>query len=206
MQKIKNTNSDPAGKTKQPPSKAQILAAFGKRVPDIIAPGLKVLFVGINPGLYSGATGHHFARPGNRFWPVLHQAGFTEAQLSPAEERLLLDLGYGITNIVSRATAAASELRPEELKSGGRRLIARIKRTQPRIVAVLGLGAYRTAFGRPSAHFGPQDEMIGSAQLWVLPNPSGLNASYQLNDLVRLFREMRRAAEVKDGFQGSCRV
>jgi TDG/mug DNA glycosylase family protein len=177
------------------PTKAQLLAAYGKRLPDVIAPRLKVLFVGINPGLYSGAVGHHFARPGNRFWPALHKAGFTERQLSPFEERELLKHKYGITNIVKRSTAAASELSRAELETGGRNLRAKVRRHSPRIVAVLGLEAFRIAFGQPKVVFGPQVEHIGSSQLWVLPNPSGLNASYQLPVLSRLFRKVREAAE-----------
>ncbi len=177
------------------PTKAQLLAAYGKRLPDVIAPRLKVLFVGINPGLYSGAVGHHFARPGNRFWPVLHKAGFTEWQFSPFEERELLKRGYGITNIVSRSTAAASELSRGELEKGGRGLRAKVHRCRPRVVAVLGLKAFRIAFGKPKAFFGPQEERIGTSRLWVLPNPSGLNASYQLPALSRLFRKVRKTTE-----------
>lgn len=177
------------------PTKAQLLEAYNKRVPDVIAPGLKVLFVGINPGLYSGAVGHHFARPGNRFWPVLHNAGFTPRQLSPAEEQELLKYGYGITNIVNRTTAVATELDQEELQAGGKRLIAKIKRNQPRIAAILGVQAFRIAFGKPKARFGPQEERIGSSRIWVLPNPSGLNASYQLPALSKLYRTLRLAAE-----------
>ncbi len=194
--KQKNTyrsNSDEA--TAWKPTKAELLAAYGKSVPDIIAPGLKVLFVGINPGLYSGAVGHHFARPGNRFWPVLHKAGFTAQQLSPFEERDLLQHGYGITNIVNLSTAAADELDAKVLAKGGKRLAAKIKRYGPRIAAILGLQAYRIAFGQPRAGFGFQDVLIGSAQIWVLPNPSGLNASYQLPALTRMFRKVRIAAE-----------
>jgi TDG/mug DNA glycosylase family protein len=177
------------------PTKAQLLAAYGKRVPDVIAPRLRVLFVGINPGLYSGAVGHHFARPGNRFWPVLHKAAFTERQLSPFEEKELLKQGYGITNIVKHSTAAASELSRAELEMGGRNLKAKVRRYRPRVVVVLGLEAFRISFGQPKAVFGPQEEHIGSSQLWVLPNPSGLNASYQIPALSRLFRKVRKAAE-----------
>jgi TDG/mug DNA glycosylase family protein len=177
------------------PTKAQLLAAYGKRVPDVIAPRPKVLFVGINPGLYSGAVGHHFARPGNRFWPVLYKAGFTGRQLSPFEGGELLKYEYGITNIVRRSTAAASELSRMELEKGGRNLKAKIRRYRPCVVAVLGLDAFRIAFGRPKAHFGLQEERIGRSQLWVLPNPSGLNASYQLPALTRLFRKVRKVAE-----------
>ncbi len=177
------------------PSKADLRAAFGKTVPDIIAPRLKVLFVGINPGLYSGAVGHHFARPGNRFWPVLYKAGFTHRQLLPREERELIRCGYGITNIVNRSTASAAELDPEELLKGGRLLAAKVKRFRPRVVAVLGLQAFRIAFGQPKAGFGPREERIGSSRVWILPNPSGLNASYQLGALTRMFRLVRLAAE-----------
>ncbi len=162
-------------------------------MPDVIAPGLKVLFCGINPGLYSGAVGHHFARPGNRFWRVLHAAGFTPRLLSPFEERELLTYGYGITNIVARATASADELSPMELIEGAQRLGEKVKHYRPHVLAVLGIGAYRTAFRRPQAGPGPQMESIGVSRLWVLPNPSGLNAHYQLEDLVRLFRELRQA-------------
>lgn len=179
------------------PTKAQLLAAYGKRIPDVIAARLKVLFVGINPGLYSGAVGHHFARPGNRFWPVLHKAGFTERQLSPFEERELLKHGYGITNIVKKSTAMASELSRVELEKGGRGLKAKVRRYRPRVVAVLGLEAFRIAFGNPKALFGPQEQCIGPSRLWVLPNPSGLNASYQLPALSRMFRKVRKAAESK---------
>jgi len=177
------------------PTKAQLLAAYGKRIPDVIKTRLKVLFVGINPGLYSGAVGHHFARPGNRFWPVLYKAGFTERQLSPFEERELLKHGYGITNIVKKSTAMASELGRVELEKGGRGLKAKVRRYRPRVVAVLGLEAFRIAFGNPKALFGPQEQCIGPSRLWVLPNPSGLNASYQIPALSRMFRKVRKAAE-----------
>lgn len=177
------------------PTKAELLAAYGKSVRDIIAPRLKVLFVGINPGLYSGAVGHHFARPGNRFWPALHKAGFTARQLSPFEERALLRLGYGITNIVDFSTAAADELDAQELAVGGKRLTAKIKRYRPCIVVFLGLKAFRLAFGQPQASFGLQEMRIGSSWVWILPNPSGLNASYQLPALARMFRKVRIEAE-----------
>jgi TDG/mug DNA glycosylase family protein len=170
------------------PTKEEILAADGKTVPDVIAHGLEVLFCGINPGLYSGAVGHHFARPGNRFWPTLHAAGFTERQFSPFEERELLKLGYGITNFVERATATADQLSPREVIEGGKHLEAKVKRYRPKCVAVLGIGAYRTAFKRPKAVPGKQGETIGDATLWVLPNPSGLNAHYNLKELARVFR------------------
>lgn len=177
------------------PTPQQILAAKGKRVPDVIAPELKVLFCGINPGLYTAAVGHHFARPGNRFWPALHKAGFTGRQLSPFEERELLELGYGVTNVVNWATASADELSREDLIKGARQLRRKVLKYDPACFALLGLGAYRAAFGRPKAKPGRQNETIGRSLIWVLPNPSGLNANYQLPDLVRLFRELRNAIE-----------
>jgi TDG/mug DNA glycosylase family protein len=173
------------------PTKADVLAAANKTVPDVISPGLRVLFCGINPGLYSGATGHHFARPGNRFWPTLYAAGFTARLLAPAEERELLQAGLGITNIVTRATATAAELSAHELRQGARRLQAKVRRYRPRYLAVLGISAYRSAFGRPDAVLGLQPETIGITVLWVLPNPSGLNAHYQLAGLARLFAELK---------------
>jgi TDG/mug DNA glycosylase family protein len=177
------------------PTKQQLIEAAGKTVPDVIAPGLRVLFCGINPGLYTAAVGHHFARPGNRFWPALHASGFTARLLSPFEERELLELGCGITNVVSRATASAAELTPADFVRGGRLLRNKIRRFQPRFVAVLGVGAYRAAFARPKAAIGEQEERIAGARVWVLPNPSGLNANYQLNELSRLFRALRLAAD-----------
>jgi TDG/mug DNA glycosylase family protein len=140
-------------------------------------------------------VGHHFARPGNRFWPALHASGFTARLLSPFEEHELLGLGLGITNVVARATATAAELTPADFTRGGRSLQNKIRRFQPRCVAVLGVGAYRAAFARPKAVVGEQDEQIGEARVWVLPNPSGLNANYQLDDLMKLFRELREACE-----------
>jgi TDG/mug DNA glycosylase family protein len=176
------------------PTKQQLIEAEGKTIPDVIAPGLRVLFCGINPGLYTAAVGHHFARPGNRFWPALHQSGFTDRLLSPFAERELLGLGIGVTNVVARATATAAELNQDDYIRGGRNLKAKVRRYQPRFLAVLGLGAYRVAFARPRALIGEQSEGIGDARIWVLPNPSGLNANYQLNDLARLFKELNRAA------------
>jgi TDG/mug DNA glycosylase family protein len=152
-----------------------------------------VLFCGINPGLYSAATRHHFARPGNRFWPALYAGGFGDRLLAPWEEHRLLEHGYGITNLVARATAGAEELTREELVAGRRRLERLVRRHGPRWVAVLGLGAYRTAFDRPRAAVGPQTEPLAGAGLWVLPNPSGLNAHYQLADLVREFAALHAA-------------
>ncbi len=170
-----------------------MLAAAGKTVPDVIARRLRVLFCGINPGLYSGATGHHFARPGNRFWRALHGAGLTNRVLAPWEEHELLKHGYGVTNLVARATASADELTRAELVAGRRKLEAEVKRYSPACVAVLGIGAYRTAFQRPKAMLGRQSERFGGTILWVLPNPSGLNAHHQLEDLIDRFRALREA-------------
>jgi TDG/mug DNA glycosylase family protein len=156
----------------------------------VIAPGLKVLFCGINPGLYSAATGNHFARPGNRFWPALHKAGFTSRLLHPSEKEELLRAGYGLTNLVGRATASADELARGEFVAGRRRLAAKVRRYRPRIVAFLGMGAYRHAFSRPGAVLGEQDEAFEGARVWVLPSPSGLNANYQMPALVQLFRRL----------------
>jgi TDG/mug DNA glycosylase family protein len=178
------------------PTKEEIAAAFGKRVPDVIARDLRVLFCGINPGLYTAAVGHHFARPGNRFWPALHRSGFTPNQLSPFEEDQLLLTGVGITNVVARATATAAELTKADFLEGGRKLRAKIRRYQPRILAVLGVGAYREAFDRPKASIGPQAELIHTTRVWVLPNPSGLNANYQLEALVKLFQDLRKKSMV----------
>jgi TDG/mug DNA glycosylase family protein len=163
---------------------------------DVIGPRLKVLFCGINPSLYSAAVGHHFARPGNRFWPTLHAAGFTDKLFNAFEDSQLLERGYGITNVVERATASAAELRPEEYVEGGRRLEAKVRRYGPRVVAVLGVGAYRAAFGKKDASVGRQEERLGGALVWVLPNPSGLNAHYRLADLARVYREMRTSVDL----------
>jgi TDG/mug DNA glycosylase family protein len=183
------------------PTPAALRAARGRTIPDVIAPGLRVLFSGINPSLYSAATGHHFARPGNRFWRTLHAAGFTPRQLAPAEQRGLLEHGLGITNLVARATAQASELSPAELVAGRGRLAAKVRRLRPAVVAVLGVEAYRRAFARPHAALGPQPEGLAGAALWVLPNPSGLNAHYQLRDLVALYRRLRNAVRSKRSAQ-----
>jgi TDG/mug DNA glycosylase family protein len=173
------------------PNRAELAAAVERTVPDLIAQDLEVLFVGINPGLYSAATGHHFARPGNRFWPALHSSGFTPRLMKPWEEKTLLEYGIGITNLVRRATVAADELTTEELRRGRQRLARKVRRFRPRVVAVVGIGAYRIAFGRPKAVIGLQPERLGSSALWVLPNPSGLNANHQLPDLVKAFRSLR---------------
>jgi len=152
---------------------------------------LRVLFVGINPGLYTAFTGHHFARPGNRFWPALHGAGFSVRLLHPSEQRMLLRDGYGITNLVNRATATAEEVAPAEFAAGRKRLAAKVRRYRPRVVAFLGVGAYCHAFGIKTAAIGRQADRFEGAVVWVLPNPSGLNANYQLPDLVKLFRPLR---------------
>jgi TDG/mug DNA glycosylase family protein len=177
-----NRTTGPAGKDEEP-------------VPDVIGPGLKVLFCGINPGLYSAAVGHHFARPGNRFWPALHQSGFTDRQLAADEDQRLVEYGLGITNVVGRGSARASDLSDEELQAGGRELCRKLRRYRPACLAALGIQAYRTAFGRPKAKVGPQPDPISGVKCWALPNPSGINAHYQLADFVRLFRELRRAVE-----------
>lgn len=173
------------------PSKADLLAAKDKGIRDVVAPGLRVLFVGINPGLYTAWSGHHFARPGNRFWPALHQAGFSRRLLHPSEQRQLLAGGYGITNLVNRATATAEEVAPAEFAAGRRRLAVKVRRYRPRTVAFLGVGAYCHAFGVKTCTIGHQPERFEGAAVWVLPNPSGLNANYQLPDLVKLFRRLR---------------
>lgn len=179
------------------PTKEQLLAAAGKTVKDVIAPNLRVLFCGINPGLYTAAVGHHFARPGNRFWPALHAAGFTARLVSPFDERELLESGYGITNVVMRTTATADQLTPEELRAGGKQLKAKVRRYKPAFLAVLGVGAYRAAWERPKAVLGRQEETIGETIVWVLPNPSGLNAHYQAGALAQMFSELRAAADAQ---------
>jgi TDG/mug DNA glycosylase family protein len=188
-----NPTRNPAGTSSARPSKADLLAAKDKGIADVIAPGLRVLFVGINPGLYTAWSGHHFARPGNRFWPTLHAAGFTSRLLHPSEQRLLLKDGYGITNLVNRASAAAEEVAPAEFVAGRKRLGAKVRKYRPKIVAFLGVGAYCHAFGLKKAAIGKQDERFESADVWVLPNPSGLNANYQLPELARLFRALHSA-------------
>ena len=172
------------------PTTEEIRAAVGRTVPDLIAPNLQVLFCGINPSLYSAVVGHHFARPGNRFWKTLHAAGFTERVLAPFEDGMLLQQGYGLTNIVDRATARADEVDPTEFVGGYQELVSKVQRYQPKCLAVLGVGAYRTAFKRPKAVIGQQNESLGDALIWVLPNPSGLNAYYQLEGLKRAYQEL----------------
>jgi TDG/mug DNA glycosylase family protein len=180
------------------PTRDDLQAAQDAAIPDLVAPGLRVLFCGINPGLYSGATGRHFARPGNRFWPTLHRAGFTDRLLTPWDGDAMLQAGLGITNLVNRTTATAAELDDGEVRTGGQRLVATVERYRPRFVAVLGVTSYRIAFGRPGTAVGPQDEPIGPARAWVLPNPSGLNAHYQLPALAEVFAELRQAVEAAD--------
>jgi double-stranded uracil-DNA glycosylase len=169
------------------PTRDQLESARDRLLPDVAGPGLRVLFSGINPGLVSAWTGHHFARPGNRFWPALHRSGFTPRQLRPDEQEELLDLGLGITNVVPRATARADELTRGELLTGGETLVA----LEPAWLAVVGVTAYRTAFGRPRAVVGAQDERIGPTGVWVLPNPSGLNAHYTPAALAAEFARLR---------------
>lgn len=178
------------------PTREALLAAAGRHIPDLIAPGLDVLFCGINPGLYSGATGLHFARPGNRFWRALHEGGLTPTLLQPWQQQALLDAGLGITNLVMRTTATAAELDDEELRRGAPALARKVRRYRPRAVAIVGIGAYRVGFDRPRARMGRQPEDLAGALLWVLPNPSGLNANYQPADFARAFAELATAVRV----------
>lgn len=176
------------------PTPDELLAAAGRTIPDVLAPGLDVLFCGINPGLWSAWSGHHFARPGNRFWPALHRSGFTPRQLRPSEQDELLDLGLGITNVVERGSARAAELTRAELRAGGLVLAGKVVAYAPRWLAVLGVTAYRDAFEEPKASIGRQERTIGTARVWVLPNPSGLNAHFQIADLTAEFAHLREAA------------
>jgi len=176
------------------PTREALEYADGRTIADVLAPDLGVLFVGINPGRYSGAVGHHFARPGNRFWKALHLGGFTDHVWTPSRDRELPSIGVGVTNLVARTTRAASDLTIEELRAGAERLTRIARRDRPRYVAILGIGAYRTAFATPGAALGPQPDDLGPSSLWVLPNPSGLNAHHQLDDLGRRFRELHDAA------------
>ena len=172
------------------PSKEDIASAKDKTVPDVLAKDLNVLFCGINPGLYSAAMGYHFGRPGNRFWKVIHLAGFTPRQLQPSQQAELLRFCLGITNLVPRATATAGQLAPAELMQGAAGLEKKVALYKPKFVAFLGLGAYRSAFGWKNAQVGLQTHQIGGSRVWLLPNPSGLNAYYQINDLVRLYQDL----------------
>ena len=181
------------------PSREDLLACAGRSIPPVIAPGLTVLLCGINPGLYSAWTGYHFARPGNRFWPALHRSGMTPRLLTPSEQHELPAYGLGITNVVNRATATAAELSRAELQEGGERLTEEVRRYTPAWLAVLGVTAYRAAFGEPRAALGPQERTLGATRIWVLPNPSGLNAHFQLADLAEKFGELRNAATESGG-------
>jgi TDG/mug DNA glycosylase family protein len=179
--------------------KPDLAAARERTLPDVLPPEGKrfdVLFCGINPGLYSAATGWHFARPGNRFWPALHASGFTPRLLAPSEQQEITRYGLGITNVAPRATAQAAELTAQELRDGGARLRELAERRRPRFVAIAGVTAYRAAFACPKATMGLQADRIGPAAVWILPNPSGLNASWTLPRLTGAFRELREAAEV----------
>jgi double-stranded uracil-DNA glycosylase len=175
------------------PTAEDLAAAAGSRVPDLIAPGLRVLFCGINPGLWSGAVGHHFARPGNRFWKALGASGFTATVLSPYDERQLLDVGIGITNLVRTATRSAAEVTPGQLRQGVLGLKRKVARWRPRAVAILGLDAYRTGFNRRVVTIGRQPDDIRGAQLWVVPNPSGIQAHYPFGRLVAELQDLRAA-------------
>jgi len=185
----------PKSNPRPTPTKEELLAAVGAKMPDVIAPGLRVLFCGINPSVYSAVVRHHFARPGNRFWPALYASGFTDRLLTPYEQEELLARGCGITNVVERASVSADTLTVAEYAEGGRQLEEKVRRYHPRHLAVLGIGAWRTAFLKPKAMLGPQPESLGGARVWVLPNPSGLNAHYRPEDLARLFLAFRLAVE-----------
>jgi TDG/mug DNA glycosylase family protein len=176
------------------PSAADLAAAQNRTIPDVARPALRVLFSGINPSLYSAAVGYHFARPGNRFWPALHGSGFTARLMRPQEQDELLDLGLGITNVVARATARADELTPAELRDGGQLLAAKVATLRPRWLAIVGITAYRTAFAHPRATIGPQSEDLAGTQVWVLPNPSGLNAHWTPPQLAEAFAGLREAS------------
>ena len=180
------------------PTRAELEGAGDRLIPDVAAPGLRVLFCGINPGLFSAWSGNHFARPGNRFWPALHRSGFTPRQLRPEEQDELLGLGLGITNVVARASARADELSRDELVLGGRLLRDKVLLLRPRWLAVLGVMAYRTGFGVPKATTGPQETAVGDTRVWVLPNPSGLNAHYSAQALAEEFAALRQAVASGD--------
>jgi len=170
------------------PTPAELVDARDNTLPDVIAPGLRVLFCGINPGVYSTAVGRHFGRPGNRFWSTLYLAGLTPRLLTPEEDHELLTWGFGLTNIVARTTTVAADLTREELRTGQMVLDAKVRHFAPRVLAILGISAYRIAFAQPRAKIGRQDSPYPNTDLWVLPNPSGLNAHYQLADLAQWFR------------------
>lgn len=179
---------------KYKPSREQIQNSEGRKIPDLIDYNLKILFCGINPGLYSGATGYHFARPGNRFWPALHSSQFTPTLLHPSEQDKLLKLGFGITNFVERTTLDAASLSKEEILEGKVKLERKVNKYKPKVLAVLGIGSYKLGFQKPKAKIGLQNDKIGETYIWVLPNPSGLNANYTPADFTELFREMKTFA------------
>lgn len=185
----------PQPKSPKSPTAAQLAAAHGTTIPDVIGPDLRVLFCGINPGLWSAAVGKHFARPGNRFWPAMYASGFTPRLFSPYEQDELPDLGLGISNVAARATARADELTPDEFRDGGQILAAKVARYRPKWVAILGIGAYRAAFDRRRATTGPQPETLSGSRIWVLPNPSGLNAHWTAATLAQEFARLRQAAD-----------
>ncbi len=181
------------------PTKEQLATAYGRTLPDLVAPGLRVLLVGINPSLWSGWSGYHFGRPSNRLWTTLHEAGFTSRKLAPEDTAELLAAGIGISNLVARATARADELTDDEIRAGVPRLSALVRGVRPRAVAVLGVSAYRVAFARPKAAVGRQPETLDGAVLWVLPNPSGLNAHYQQPALTAAYAALRTALDDEPG-------
>ncbi|WP_329083974.1 MULTISPECIES: G/U mismatch-specific DNA glycosylase [unclassified Streptosporangium] len=185
--------SIPPARATARPTRAELEAAGDTTIEDVLGPSLDVLFCGINPGLYSAATGHHFARPGNRFWPALYRSGFTPRLLSPAEQDLLPSYGLGITNVVRRPSAQAAELSAEEFRAGGERLVRLVAEVGPKVLAVAGVTAYRQAFGVPKAMIGPQESRIGGAAVWVLPNPSGLNAHWTLDGIAEEMRRLRES-------------
>jgi TDG/mug DNA glycosylase family protein len=185
------------------PTREELESARDRLLPDVAAPGLRVLFSGINPGLVSAWTGHHFARPGNRFWPALHRSGFTARQLRPDEQEGLLDLGLGVTNVCARATARADELTRAEVLAGGEILREKVRRLEPSWLAVVGVTAYRIAFDDRTARVGPQDLVVGRTRVWVLPNPSGLNAHYPAAALAAAFAELRHEVEATDPVPGA---
>jgi len=176
------------------PTPAELQAAKDKLLPDVLASNLRVVFCGINPGLYSGAVGHHFARPGNRFWPTLHASGFTPRLFKPDEQFELLRLSLGLTNIVARTTARADELSANELIEGMKSLEIKVKHYQPKVLAVLGISAYRIAWGLPKAELGLQTDPWHATRVWILPNPSGLNAHYTPAKLAAQFSALREFA------------
>jgi TDG/mug DNA glycosylase family protein len=189
------TTSRAAARAERGPTRAELLAYEGRTLPDVVAPGLRVLFCGINPGLYTAWTGHHFARRGNRFWPALHRSGFTARQFDPSEQDELLTLGLGVTNVVARASATAAQLSTAQLRAGAEVLRRTVEHQAPAYLAVLGVTAYRAAFREPRAGLGQQSRSIGGTTVWVLPNPSGLNAHFSLDALAAMFAELRVAAD-----------